>query len=210
MKVISRDEAISQGLKKYFTGKPCKNGHICERHVIGRNCVLCKRQQDVYYAKKRSSVRGNIIPPFDGKTITRKQAIDKGFKYYFTRKECKNGHIAFRDVINSNCVHCMVNYERSIEQKERHRAKSVEWANKNKERVREIKRNWVKNNPKKMKDIRKRSNAKRNEMRRKLWGERDPFYISMVAFRGMAKRVLKYSGRKKGIKDMRYDELHHS
>lgn len=42
MKVISRKEAKALNLKRYFTGKPCKNGHIAVRYTEG-NCVECNR-----------------------------------------------------------------------------------------------------------------------------------------------------------------------
>ncbi len=42
LKIISRKEAKEQGLKRYFTGKPCKHGHISERY-IGGSCVECMR-----------------------------------------------------------------------------------------------------------------------------------------------------------------------
>ncbi|KKK96676.1 hypothetical protein LCGC14_2660360, partial [marine sediment metagenome] len=32
---ITRDEAKALGLKRYFTGKPCKYGHISEHRVSG-------------------------------------------------------------------------------------------------------------------------------------------------------------------------------
>jgi hypothetical protein len=38
--IISRKEAKAQGLKRYFTGKPCKHGHIAERHMEGK-CAKC-------------------------------------------------------------------------------------------------------------------------------------------------------------------------
>lgn len=41
MKKISRAEAQRQGLKRYFTGKPCKRGHGCERYVVDCQCYLC-------------------------------------------------------------------------------------------------------------------------------------------------------------------------
>jgi hypothetical protein len=31
--IISREEARQKGLKRFFTGKPCKHGHVCERRV---------------------------------------------------------------------------------------------------------------------------------------------------------------------------------
>jgi hypothetical protein len=39
--VLSRTAAIAQGKKKYFTGKPCKHGHVAERHVHNWTCVEC-------------------------------------------------------------------------------------------------------------------------------------------------------------------------
>lgn len=41
MKVIGRQEAIKQGLLRYFTGKPCLRGHISERAVSHRGCLSC-------------------------------------------------------------------------------------------------------------------------------------------------------------------------
>ena len=41
MERISLREARDLGLLKYFTGNPCKHGHIDERYVIGRGCVTC-------------------------------------------------------------------------------------------------------------------------------------------------------------------------
>lgn len=43
MKIISRQEAISQGLSTYFTGKPCKNGHISPRTITGA-CIQCRTE----------------------------------------------------------------------------------------------------------------------------------------------------------------------
>ena len=41
MDIISRQDALSADLKRYFTGKPCKNGHISERYTEFRTCVKC-------------------------------------------------------------------------------------------------------------------------------------------------------------------------
>jgi hypothetical protein len=42
-RIISRDEARARGLKRFFTGRPCKRGHIAERYVGSRGCVECDR-----------------------------------------------------------------------------------------------------------------------------------------------------------------------
>lgn len=42
-KIISRQEAQSLGLKRYFTGKSCKHGHIDERTIGSCSCFTCLR-----------------------------------------------------------------------------------------------------------------------------------------------------------------------
>jgi hypothetical protein len=39
--IISKEYAIKLGLKRFFTGIPCKYGHIDERFVSTRRCVTC-------------------------------------------------------------------------------------------------------------------------------------------------------------------------
>ena len=45
MELISEKEAIKKGLKRYFTGKPCSNGHTVERKVNSRICCECNKLQ---------------------------------------------------------------------------------------------------------------------------------------------------------------------
>lgn len=39
--MISRDEARAQGRTTYFTGEPCRHGHVSERRVDEGKCVAC-------------------------------------------------------------------------------------------------------------------------------------------------------------------------
>ena len=39
-----RAEARKAGLKRFFNGHPCKNGHISERRVINGECVTCRNR----------------------------------------------------------------------------------------------------------------------------------------------------------------------
>lgn len=41
MELVSRKTAISLGLKRYFTGKSCKHGHLAEKFVASCACVDC-------------------------------------------------------------------------------------------------------------------------------------------------------------------------
>lgn len=41
--MTARSEAISAGVDRYFTGKPCRRGHIAERLTSNSMCVQCVR-----------------------------------------------------------------------------------------------------------------------------------------------------------------------
>ena len=64
---ISRAQAKAQGLKYYFTGKPCKHGHISIRYVRGQ-CVGC------------SLARESLL-------LTESQKARKRFNYRKRRKD---------------------------------------------------------------------------------------------------------------------------
>src|SRR6266850_2479318 len=49
MDVILRGAAKAAGLEFYFTGRPCKHGHVCERRVSG-GCLECLRVNAARYA----------------------------------------------------------------------------------------------------------------------------------------------------------------
>ena len=52
MQVITRKEAREQGLKHYFTGKPCKRGHTVNRFVSTAQCSACLLMHErTYYAE---------------------------------------------------------------------------------------------------------------------------------------------------------------
>src|SRR6516164_1696149 len=43
--IISWSDAKAQGLKLYFTGEPCRRGHVAERQTSGRHCLECRRER---------------------------------------------------------------------------------------------------------------------------------------------------------------------
>lgn len=45
MEVVGRTEAMRLGLTRYFTGKPCKRGHIAERTCSSAICLECGREK---------------------------------------------------------------------------------------------------------------------------------------------------------------------
>lgn len=70
MKIISRKDAVLRGRLTYFTGKPCKKGHLSARRVLGGVCLAClverrrerkakikKQQADERKALKRLAIK---------------------------------------------------------------------------------------------------------------------------------------------------------
>ena len=41
--IVTRKQALAAGLTRYFTGKPCKRGHIADRLTSAEQCVECHR-----------------------------------------------------------------------------------------------------------------------------------------------------------------------
>jgi hypothetical protein len=54
--LISRKEAISTGLKWYFTGKPCKNNHISKRYTKSGCCCDCNLHNSLMWQKRNPSL----------------------------------------------------------------------------------------------------------------------------------------------------------
>lgn len=52
MEVITRDEAIARHLTRYFTGDPCKHGHVAQKTVKDRSCVECSRLRTKAHREK--------------------------------------------------------------------------------------------------------------------------------------------------------------
>jgi hypothetical protein len=44
--IITRADARTKGLPRYFTGEPCKHGHVAERQTSGKGCMACARETD--------------------------------------------------------------------------------------------------------------------------------------------------------------------
>lgn len=82
MKIITRKEAKALGLKRYFTGKPCKRGHICDRYVSD-SCVECKK--DYYQDNKEQITEKQKVYH----KINKKQITERNKEYYKSNREQK-------------------------------------------------------------------------------------------------------------------------
>ena len=71
MELITKADAKSLGLLRFFDGRTCKNGHVAERYVRGNRCVAC--------ALENSSKQANKTPG--------KYKPDMKAAYYIENKE---------------------------------------------------------------------------------------------------------------------------
>jgi len=52
--IITRQHANARELKRYFTGKPCKHGHLSEKSTINGRCCECAKGYDASHKLQRS------------------------------------------------------------------------------------------------------------------------------------------------------------
>ena len=65
METQTRTEAVRRGLYKYFTGVPCKNGHLTLRYTNTSVCIAChaayqKAYKAGYKSKKSLAIRSQF------------------------------------------------------------------------------------------------------------------------------------------------------
>lgn len=76
--MTSLAEARASGAKKYFTGKPCKSGHVSERWVNRSVCVECSRQSVARNYQRNADARKKKVLQWgcanQGKVLANKAA----------------------------------------------------------------------------------------------------------------------------------------
>lgn len=58
MKIIYRNAAMNAGLEWYFTGRPCKHGHVAERKTKNGSCRECMQSiSQNWYSKNKDKMK---------------------------------------------------------------------------------------------------------------------------------------------------------
>ena len=102
--IITRKEAKALGLKRYFTGKPCKHGHVCERQVSSKGCVECESHRNnsgERRERRRESLRKWILNNYE-------QYLENSRRWRQTnpvrhRENCRKWRQVNRDIHHENC-----------------------------------------------------------------------------------------------------------
>lgn len=134
MEVVTLESAISQGLKKYFTGEPCKNGHIAERRVCDRSCHSCRAQKS--NENKERSRKWYIE--------NKERHLNNSKEYYKSHKEAYIQRAREWEKKNpEKARECNRKWRRS----EKGRQQARDWVAANPEKHRENVNSWKSKNP---------------------------------------------------------------
>jgi hypothetical protein len=89
-KVISKPEAKKQGLKTYYTGKPCPRGHYAPRYVNSDKCIEChgernKRRKRGKAGKTAPARAGAALVPINSEPISGEVISGEYWRFYADR-----------------------------------------------------------------------------------------------------------------------------
>lgn len=108
--LISRDQAHSQGLKRFYTGEPCKRGHVCERFTCNGGCVRC--MQFMTPNRKNGAKGNNVGWPAVGLVFTVPGVLPEEMEAAFRMMESNGWH-----------NHCVLEMRKDPTLLEKHRTK---------------------------------------------------------------------------------------
>lgn len=127
--IISRAEAKALGLPRYFTGHPCKSGHVRERLVSNGVCLDCLREkQKRHYALAKSDPgRAQQMRDYEReRSVKRRQDADYRARQAEQKAERYREDSAFREAML---------------------ARGKAWREANREKLRRLIREWAAKNP---------------------------------------------------------------
>lgn len=107
--IISKQQAIAAGLKYYFTGKPCKHGHLAEKYTNGSNCKVCHQQKVEERNKEFLAIPGNR----ENLNLKNRQTYKDNIEYHMVlgcHKRAKSKNLPFSITKNDISVpsHCPI------------------------------------------------------------------------------------------------------
>lgn len=99
--IITRKEAKRLRLNKYYTGKPCKNNHICERYVQSGTCERCINGDRVSYGTKpqAASVESVRHMMYEFRFRLYPQSLESFRLYVFGVSILRDHRVIFDDVV---------------------------------------------------------------------------------------------------------------
>lgn len=140
--IITLADARERGLKQYFTGVPCKYGHVAARQVSCWQCLECDRE-------KKSRYYVNNPEKFSERSASYRAKNQEKLRNYNARYRYENQE----KIRDEKSRYYANNSEKVIERNARYRAE-------NPERIREYQSRYQSENPGKTREYKSRYRAK--------------------------------------------------
>ena len=80
MRLLSRKEAKQSGEYLYYTGKPCKHGHVAERYTNNAMCTVCSKKYARAYEEPKEKKQARYLRNRDA-------ILENKKRYYEENKE---------------------------------------------------------------------------------------------------------------------------
>lgn len=90
--IITKAEARAKGLKRYFTGKPCKHDHLSEQYIGNGGCVKCHTKRFTSEENNRRSKMFNERRPEYAKERSRLYGKNNREQYLKNNKKWRDGN----------------------------------------------------------------------------------------------------------------------
>lgn len=103
MEEISRKQAKELGLKFYFTGKPCKHGHIAQRRTSNGFCLGCESDEEYKKYKSEVAKKHYFENTEHRKSCIRRWSLNNKDKVTAYREKWRNSNLDyFKDYYEDN------------------------------------------------------------------------------------------------------------
>ena len=87
--IISRAQAKADGLTHYFTGKPCKNGHLEKRLTKNGTCMVCNAQAQARYKSTRTELMAKNFKDWREKNLEKDKNRKAAWRRAFPEKNAE-------------------------------------------------------------------------------------------------------------------------
>ena len=195
--LISRKEAKEKGLRFYFSGTPCKHGHIAQRYVSEATCCVCEserararheKNKDSANERNRRHYKDNIDKIKLRQNQYRLDNKDKliGIAKKYRQENLEKAKAAVR-------AHYYKNKERLAQQHKEYNktdnaiAYRKQYRTCNKERLKEYHKQWRQKNKLQI-DAHTKEHRKNNPHVRKAWEEKNKERLTAYARKYMLDR----------------------
>lgn len=150
--IVKKADAKVQGLTRYFTGKPCKHGHVDQRSIDG-HCISCNKA-------KRECPKFKAIKSEREKKRKSKPEVSERIKEYNKRywsipenKERASKNQKKRmDIPEVKKRHSDFMKEWYVENRDYRIKQNASWRDKNRDAMYEKNKEWRENNPERMRE----------------------------------------------------------